>query len=125
MEPASRAQALAFLQGLSGATSKAEFGNETFLAATKRFAAVAGETVLLRLAPTDLIDALRLPGAKPFVSVAAMGRHGWVEIKLGQVEASDLERLITAAHAGASIGNRRSALKKPSRARHIRAGKPR
>lgn len=124
MEPASPAQAVDFLRQLSGVTSKSEFGNEAFLVETKRFAAVAGQAVLLRLPPADLTGALRLPGARPFVSVGAMGRHGWVQIKLGVVERSEIERLITAAHAGALSGRRRSAIKKPSRARHVRAKRP-
>lgn len=124
MEPATPAQALAFLRQLAGVTSKSEFGDEAFAVETKRFAAVAGQSLLLRLAPADLTETLRLPGARPFVSVGAMGRHCWVQIKLGIVDRSEIERLITGAHAGALSGHRRSAIKKPSRARHIRTRKP-
>jgi hypothetical protein len=100
-----------------------EFGNEAFLVATKRFAAIAGQTVLVRLPPTELVEALRIPGARPFVSVGAMGRHGWIQIKLGAATREELERLFTAAH-GAAMSHRRSAIKKPSRARHIRSKRP-
>ena len=124
MEPATAIEAAAFLRQLSGVAPKSEFGNEAFVVGTNRFAAVTGNAVLLRLAPADVTGALRLPGARPFVSVGAMGRHGWVQIRLGLVERGELERLVVAAHAAALSGHRRSAIKKPARARHVRLKKP-
>ncbi len=124
MESATAIEIAAFLRQLSGVTAKPEFGNEAFLVGPNRFAAVTGNAVLLRLPPADVTEALRLPGARPFISVGAMGRHGWVQIRLGVVQRGEIERLITAAHAGALSGHRRSAIKKPARARHVRSKRP-
>jgi hypothetical protein len=124
VEIATAAQAAESLRQLPRVVSKQEFGNEAFLVSDRRFAAVAGQTLLLRLPPADLTAALRLPGARPFVSVGAMGRHGWVQIKLGSIGPATMTLLVEAAHAAALTGHRRSAIKKPSRARRVRSKKP-
>lgn len=124
VEPASSTQAAAFLRRLSGVITKTEFGNEAFFVAANRFAAVTAQAVLLRLAPADLTEALQVPGVRPFVSVGAMGRHSWIEIRPSVLEPATLERLMMAAHAAALHGHRRSAVKKPSRARHVRSKRP-
>jgi hypothetical protein len=121
VEPVSATEVAALLRQLSGVIPKQEFGNEVFLVGPNRFAAVTSRALLLRLPPADLTAALRLPGARPFVSVGAMGRHGWVQIRLGTVGREEIERLVRSAHAAALSGHRRSAIKKPARARHVRA----
>ena len=117
--PTTAAAAEAELRQLPGVTIKTEFGNRAFWVADTRFAAATPVAVLLRLPAEALTEAL-LQGARPFVSAGAMGRNGWVEIRLSMVDIERLRGLIASAHEAALHSHRRSAIKKPSRARHIR-----
>jgi hypothetical protein len=69
----------------------------------------------------ELIGALRTGIARPFVSVGAMGKNGWVEVRFDRVDQEALERLIEAASAAAQHAHRRSQPKRPSAARRSRS----
>lgn len=120
MSPSTASAVASRLRQLSGVTVKTEFGNQGFFVGASRFAAVTPVAVLLHLPSDELTEALMRGVARPFVSVGAMGRHGWVEIRLAAIGADDLERYLVAAHGAAGHGHRRSAVKKPARARHTR-----
>jgi len=114
------AVAARILARLPGVSTRAEFGDATFLVSGVRFAALTGERVLMRLPPTELVEALRTGLAKPFVSVGAMSRNGWVELRRSGVDPVRLEELLVAAHAAARHSHRRTASRRPPRARHRR-----
>lgn len=115
--------AIEFAKQLSGVTVKKEFGNEAFVVSGTRFAAITDQALVVHLPGSVLTEALRI-GAKPFVSAGAMGRHGWVEIKLASLDSANGQAFLVAAHAGALHAHRRTAIKKPSRARHVRPKRP-
>lgn len=110
-----------FLAELPGVDCRPEFGNQVFYAGATQFAALTDRAVLMHLAASDLTDALLRGYAKPFVSVGAMGRNGWVEIGLTAAPAEDLEQLLLASHSAARHSNRRVRARHPSRARHRRS----
>jgi hypothetical protein len=115
--------ATGFAGQLSGVSIKKEFGNDALVVGGTRFAAVTDLALVVHLPGTVLTEALRL-GAKPFVSAGAMGRHGWVEIKLAGLDPVQGEAFLVAAHAAALHAHRRTAVKKPSRARRLRPKRP-
>jgi hypothetical protein len=122
--PSTASAVAALIRQLSAVTVKTEFGNQTFLVGGTRFAAVTPVTLLLHLPSEELTEALVRGLARPFVSVGAMGRHSWVEVRLSAIGEDDLHRLIGAAHQAALHSHRRSAVKKPARARHVRRTTP-
>lgn len=122
--PSTASTTAALLRQLSGVTPRTEFGGLAFFVGTTRFAALTPEAVLLHLPSAELTDALIRGIARPFVSVGAMGKHGWVEIRFAAVGDDDLSRYLLAAHAAALGGHRKTALKKPPRARHTRKTVP-
>ncbi|MBM4187528.1 MAG: MmcQ/YjbR family DNA-binding protein [Gemmatimonadetes bacterium] len=112
------------LRQLSGVTPKTEFGGLAFFVGGTRFAALTPEAVLLHLPPEALTEALMGGAARPFISVGAMGKHGWVEIRFSSIGPDELSRYLLAAHNAALHGHRRTAMKKPGRARHTRKTTP-
>ena len=58
--------------------------------------------------------------AKPFVSVGAMGKNGWVELKTAGVDRVALESLLIASCNAAKNTHRRVMLKHPRAARRVR-----
>lgn len=111
------------LAELPQVTARSEFGNRTFFVGGARFAALTGAVLVTHLPPADLIAALKLRIARPFVSVGAMGRNGWVELRLEGVEPEVLDRFLLAAHAAAVQAHRRTLPKRPAAARRTRVSR--
>lgn len=105
------------LGSLAGTHCRPEFGNQVFYVGGSQFAALTDTAVLMHLPMAELTGVLRRGVARPFVSAAAMGRNGWVEIPFGQISLEELERLLTTSHAAARHAHRRSRPRHPSRAR--------
>ena len=111
----------AHLAALPGVTRRTEFGNDAFFVGGSRFAGVTDKGIVMHLPPAELTEVLRLGIAKPFVSVGAMGKNGWVELRIEGVAPELIERLIGAAHGSASHSHRRTPQRRPSAARHTRS----
>ncbi len=118
----SQAQTFAatYLKSLPGVTARPEFGTETFFVDNARFAAVSPRGLVLHLPPSELLAALKAGIAKPFVSVGAMGKNGWVELKTAGVDRIALESLLIAACNTARNAHRRVIPKHPPAARRVR-----
>ncbi len=112
--------AAAFLKTLPGVTVRPEFGTEAFFVGQARFAASSPRGVVLHLPPSELLTALKAGIAKPFVSVGAMGKNGWVELKTAGVDRVALESLLIASCNAAKNTHRRVMLKHPRAARRVR-----
>ncbi|MGE0442346.1 MAG: hypothetical protein AB7L66_04135 [Gemmatimonadales bacterium] len=114
------AWAEARLDSLPSVVKRPEFGGQAYLVGGTRFAAVSDRSLVMHLPPADLIRALRRGAARPFVSVGAMGRNGWVEILLPRADEALLEALIAASHSAAQHAHRRSLPRRPAAARRQR-----
>ena len=107
------------LLALPDVTSKRQFGNETFYVNGSRFAAITTRSLVMHLPPRDLIAVLKAGIARPFVSMGAMGRHGWVEVNLGRISPEILDGLLACAHdAGTRLSKGPAA--KPRKASRVR-----
>lgn len=104
------------LPRLAGVVSKPEFGGEAYFVGTVRFAAVGSRGLVLHLAPSDSIEAMKLGIARPFLSVGAMQKNGWVEFATQAIAPDVVERFLLAAHQAATQADRRQA-KRPARRR--------
>lgn len=112
--------AATFLKGLPGVAARPEYGTEAFFVGNARFAALSPRGLVLHLPPSELLAALKAGIAKPFVSVGAMGKSGWVELRTAGVDRMALESLLTASCNAARHAHRRAMLKHPSAARRVR-----
>ena len=112
--------AATFLKSLPGVTVRPEFGTEVFFVDNARFAAVSARGLVLHLPPSELLAALKAGIAKPFVSVGAMGKNGWVELKPAGVDRVALESLLIASCNAARNAHRRVMPKHPPAARRVR-----
>ena len=108
------------LSELPQVTCRPEFGTRTYFVGGARFAALTGNVLVTHLPPAELIAALKARIARPFVSVGAMGRNGWVELRLDGVDPDLLDRYLVAAHAAAVHAHRRTLPKRPAAARRTR-----
>lgn len=108
------------LEGLPATTRKSEFGGDAYLVGRTRFAALTGSSLVLHLPGPALTTALQSGHARPFVSMGAAGRNGWVEVHLANVDLDFITPLVQAAHAAAGHARGRSPARKPTRARRTR-----
>jgi len=111
-----REQLRAHLESFSDVQSRPEFGNVVYYVGGAQFAALTDGAALMHLPPAELTEALRSGVAKPFVSAGAMGRNGWVEMKLSAASFEDLSGFLDAAHRAAQHAHRRSRRRHPARA---------
>ena len=118
MSPAERLRSL--LLPLPDTTEQVEFGNEAWFVDGLMFAALAGSRVTMHLPAAELTAALKSGRARPVVSMGAVGRNGWVELRLDQVTDDELGRLLQVAHDAARHAHHRSRGRRPPRARRIR-----
>ncbi len=112
------------LSALAGVTSRKEFGNEAFFVGEAKFAAVTDRALVLHLPSKELTEAYKSGQARPFVSVGALSRHGWIEIPLASFSPRFVEPWIEAAHRSAQHNQHRSRPRKPAAARRVRARQP-
>ncbi len=112
--------AATFLKSLPGVATRKEFGTEAFFVGNARFAAASPRGLVLHLPPSELLTALKAGLAKPFVSIGAMGKNGWVELKTAGIDRVALESLLIASCNAARSGHRRVMPKRPSAARRVR-----
>lgn len=97
-------------------SSRPEFGGEAFFVGGVRFAGVGARGLVLHLAPSESIDAMKRGLARPFLSVGAMQKNGWVEFATQAIAPEVIEPFLAAAHAGALQADRRQS-KRPARRR--------
>ena len=110
----------AFLKSLPGVTARPEFGTEAYFVGNSRFAALSPRGLVIHLPPSELLTALKAGFAKPFVSVGAMGKSGWVELKTSGIDRVALESLLVASSTAARNSHRRVMPKHPAAARRVR-----
>ncbi len=102
---------------LAGVESRPEYGGEGYFVGAVRFAAVGPRGLILRLTSSGSLEALRLGIARPFLSVGAMQKSGWVEFPTQALAPEAVDRFLMAAHQAAVQADRRR-LKRPARRRH-------
>jgi hypothetical protein len=105
---------------LQGATSRREFGGEAYYLGETKFAAITDRALVMHLPPRELTEAFRTGHGRPFVSVGALNRHGWIEIPLVTLSPQMADGWIEAAYRAAKHTRRRTRAKKPSRARRVK-----
>ena len=108
------------LSALPNVVSRHEFGNEAFYVGDTKFAALTDRALVLHLPAKETIEALKTRQARPFVSVGALNRHGWIEIGLGGTTPLQVDAWIEAAYRAAQHSHRRSRAKKPTPARRLK-----
>lgn len=108
------------LAALPGVVVKREFGDQGYFLGPTRFAAVTPRGLVMHLPSALVIEALTLGIAKPFVSMGAMGRNGWVEFTSQALAPEVIERFVVAAHEAAGHAHRRSQPKRPATRRRTR-----
>lgn len=97
-------------------SSRPEFGGEAFFVGNVRFAGVGTRGLVLHLAPADSIAAMKRGLARPFLSVGAMQKNGWVEFGTQAIAPEVIEPFLQAAHSAALQADRRHS-KRPARRR--------
>jgi hypothetical protein len=105
---------------LPGVTTRREFGAEAFYLGDAKFAAVTDRALVMHLPPRELTEAYRTGHGRPFVSVGALSRHGWIEIPLATLSPHAADPWIEAAHRAARASHRRARTRKPHPARRVR-----
>lgn len=118
MTPADRLRNLAL--SLPGTSTHVEFGSEAWFVDGIMFAALAGSRLTMHLPPAELTKAMRRGVARPLVSMGAIDRNGWVEVRLDLLANEELDRLLHVAHDAARNARRRGRAAKPPRARRTR-----
>jgi hypothetical protein len=110
----------AHLDTLADVSHRPEFGGEAYYAGGAPFCALTESAALLRLPPREITETLRSGLGRPFVSAAAMGKSGWVEVRLAGAPIDDLMRWLTAAHRAGRQAHRKHRPARPTRARRVR-----
>jgi hypothetical protein len=108
------------LSALANVVSRHEFGNEAFYLGETKFAALTDRALVLHLPAKEITEALKTRQARPFVSVGALNRHGWVEIALTGAAPLQVDIWIGAAYRAAQHSHRRSRGRKPAPARRLK-----
>jgi hypothetical protein len=108
------------LSALANVVSRHEFGNEAFYLGETKFAALTDRALVLHLPAREITEALKTRQARPFVSVGALNRHGWIEIPLSGGTPLQADLWIGAAYRAAQHSHRRSRAKKPAPARRLK-----
>lgn len=85
------------LLSLPNVTTRRQFGNEAYFAGPTMFAALTEQSVLLRLPPGALTEALRGGYARPVLPTLVSSMNRMVEISLSAVSPDTLERLVRSA----------------------------
>ena len=109
---------------LAGVSTRPEYGGEAYFVGAARFAAVGSRGLVLHLAPSYATAAMKLGIARPFLSVGAMQKNGWVEFTTQALAPEVAERFLLAAHQTAIQADRRRGRKRPARRRDRKSPLP-
>ena len=109
------------LSTLARVTSRKEFGNEAFFVGDAKFAAITDRALVLHLPSKDLTAAFKSGQGRPFVSVGALARHGWIELPFATLSLQYADPWIEAAYRSAAQTHRRPRSRKPAPARRIKS----
>ncbi len=112
------------LSSLGQVTSRTEFGNEAFFVGDAKFAAVTDRALVLHLPSRAATDAFKSGQARPFVSVGALARHGWIELPFATLSLQYADPWIEAAYRSAISSHRRTRNRKPAPARRLKSRQP-
>jgi hypothetical protein len=109
------------LSALARVTSRKEFGNEAFFVGDAKFAAVTDRALVLHLPSKQLTAAFKSGQGRPFVSVGALSRHGWIELPFNTLSLQYVDPWIDAAYRSAQSSHRRTRSRKPAPARRLKS----
>jgi hypothetical protein len=105
---------------LTDVTVRREFGGDAFFVGETKFAAITDRALVLHLPPRDVTQVFRTGQGRPFVSVGALSRHGWIEIPFATLTPQLADPWIEAAYRAAHTGRKRGSSRRPAAARRIR-----